>query len=412
MRLITPAGSALFVVFSLLPSARADDPFQISAQSTSGPPVTSTVNGSNLPRLLNDLIKGKDGFSSLRNVSSTASVRYGTENNAIVVTRNAGGTAASVSIPSINFKRNFTGTDSADLERHVEKFFRKDGADTYGKFVESVNQRTTLGVVDGNPLAATAVFANQPYVQFGLQPAPTPPGEHAVNRLDQVATPNLRLDVNGGYSHSDSGNGYYAGGAFSFGAKLGDRVGLVSTTPFEYRYVAGATAYDVAEEVSLPVVLLPPRGRASLDWMLTPTVFAGGAGSVDLAAGGVFLGGGLTSSLSLRFAGFIFTLADEINYAHGFPITVGDYKFDTRVEQEVAKNGVKITRFIGNDLYVDAGITYTEFLRKAAVGEYWTPTAGIGVRLGPGAGLRMGYSGDFGPGFIDHGGALQFYLNY
>ncbi len=393
-------------------AAQAGDPFQITAQSTSGPPITTTATGSNLPNLLSDLIKDNGAFSSLQNASSTASLRYGTENNAILVDKNAAGTSATVSIPSIGFTKNFTGANSSDLEKQIENFAKKQGADVYGKFIQSVNQQTTLGVTDGNPLAATALFANQPYVQFGLQPSPAQPGEAPANPLDKVATSNFRLDFDGGYSHTDIGSGYYATGAVSLGFKFGENVGLVFTTPFEYRYVAGATAYDIGEEVSLPVVIIPPRGQSGLSWMLTPTVFAGGAGSVDLASGGLFLGGGLTSSLSLQFAGFIFTLGDELNYVHGFPVTIGDYKFDTRLEQEVAKNGVKITRYFGNNLYIDGGITYSQFLQKAAVGEYWTPTAGVGLRFNSHAGLRVGYAGDFGPGFIDHGGAVQFYLNY
>jgi hypothetical protein len=37
---------------------------------------------------------------------------------------------------------------------------------------------------------------------------------------------------------------------------------------------------------------------------------------------------------------------------------------------------------------------------------------GVGVRIGPYSGIRIGYTGDFGPGFVDHGGNVEFYLNY
>ena len=400
------------LVLSLSAIARAGDPFLITAESTSGTPVSTSVGGSNLPNLLSNLVQDKSQFSSLSGHDTSSAVRYGSENNAILLNENAAGTSATVQIPSIGFQKTFTGTDSRNLESQIENYAKRYGADIYGKFIQSVNQNTTLGVTDGNPLAATAIFAGQPYVQFGLQPTPVPPGQSVPSPLDQVATPSVRLDFDGGYSHTDVGSGYYAGGAFSFGFKFGQQVGLVFSTPFEYRYVAGAAVYDLGEEVSLPVVIIQPHGPTGFSWMLTPTVFSGGAGSVDLAAGGLFLGGGLTSSLSLQYAGFIFTVADELNYVHGFPISIGDYKFETRLEQEVAKNGVKITRFIGDNLYLDAGITYTNFMQRAAVGEYWTPTAGVGLRVGSGAGLRVAYSGDFGPGFIDNGGAIQFYLNY
>jgi hypothetical protein len=403
---------ALAATLGLFSIARAGDPFLITAQSTSGTPETITAAGSNLPNLLNDLVKDKSQFAPLRNQSSSASIDYGTDKNAITVTKNAAGTSATVSIPSIGFTKTFTGASSSDLEKQIENYAKKNGADIYGNFIRSINQRTTLGVTDGNPLAATAIFANTAFNDFGLQPTPMPPGKGPESPLDLVATPNVRLDFNGGYSRTDAGAGYYAGGAFSFGVKFGERVGLVFTTPFEYRFISGAAVYDVAEEVSLPIVILPPQGSTNISWMLTPTGVGGGAGSVDLAAGGLFAGGGLTSSLSLQYAGFIFTLADQLDYYHGFPITIGDYKFDTNLDQTVAKNGLKITRYVGDNMYVDAGITYTEFLQRAAIGEYWSPTAGVGFRLGSNAGLRINYAGDFAPGFINYGGAIQFYLNY
>ena len=403
--------STLVVTIAFITTANAD-PFLITAKTTSGTPESTATSGSNLPNLVSNLVNGTSQFSTYSNRDFSAAVKYGSESNAILLSKNAANTSAIVSIPSIGFSKTFTGTSAGSLESQIENFAKKDGAEIYGDFIRSINENTTLGVTDGNPLAATALFADAAFSEFGLSAAPFSPGEGAANPLDLVATPNIRLDLNGGYSRTDSGNGYYAGGEFSFGFKFGSSVGLVFTTPFEYRYVSGAAVYDIAEEVSLPIVILPPQGSTGLSWMLTPTVFAGGAGSVDLASGGLFVGGGITSSLSLQYGGLIFTLGDQFNYAHGFPVTIGDYKFDTNLDQEIFKNGVKVTHFFGSNLFVDAGITYTDFVERAAVREYWTPTAGIGLRMSPNSGIRIGYSGDFGPGYIDEGGAVTFYLNY
>ena len=340
-------------------------------------------------------------------------MKYGTESNAILVSKNAADTSATVSIPSIGFQKTFHGTSSSDLGKPDHEITPRKTALTFtATFIRSVNQRTTLGVTDGNPLAATALLSNQTFTQFGLRTAPYQSDAETPNPLDQVATPNIQLDLNGGYSHASAGNGYFVGGGFSAGMKFGERVGLVFTTPLEYRYVNGAAVYDIGEQVSLPVVVMPSGGNGTFSWLVTPTFSAAGAGSVDLASGGVFLGGGITSALSCKLDGFVFTVANHYNYYHGFPITIGDYKFDTNLDQQVLKNGAKITRYFGEDLFLDGGITFTNFLQSAAVHQYWTPTAGLGLRLGPNAGVRVGYAGDFGPGFIDHGGELQLYFNY
>src|SRR6185437_14268168 len=165
-------------------------------------------------------------------------------NNAVIVTKNAADTSATLTIPSIGFTKTFTGTNSKDLEKQILDFARKDGAHVYGNFIRSLNATTDLGVTDGNPLATTALLANQSFLQFGLQPAPVPPGEGIPNPLDQVATSNIRFDFSAGYSHTHTGSGYYATGAFSLGFKFGDRVALVFDTPFSYRNVQGADVYN------------------------------------------------------------------------------------------------------------------------------------------------------------------------
>lgn len=405
--------SALFIAM-LFPAvvARAGEPFLITATTTSGTPASVSTGGSNLPNLITNVIKSESIFSSLQNRNTSATVRYGGLNDAIVVSKNSTNTSATLTLPSIGFTKTFTGSSESDLNSQIRKFAEKNGADIYGQFIRSINQSTDIGVTDGNPLAATAIFADQAYRQFGLEPAPFAAGTDPVNPLDQVATPNIRLDFNGGYSHSDSSSSYFAGGDFSLGFKFGDRVGLVFDTPFEYRNVQGADVYDIAEEVSLPIVLRKAGGNFSLGWMLTPTFTAGGAGSVDLAAGGVFLGGGITSSLSYQIAGFVVTLADSFQYFHGFPITIGAYQFDTNLDQEVLKNGLKLSKFFGNNFFLDASFTYTNFLQRADIREYWSPAAGLGFRFNSSAGLRVGYSGDFSHDFVAHGGELQLYFNY
>lgn len=403
---------AFVVALAAAVFCRAGDPFIITAQTTSGTPQTLIVSGHSLPNLVTDLVKSQSAFSSLQNRDTTATFTYGGVPNTIIITKNAANTSATLVLPGIGFTKTFTGKNENDLEHQIKNFAKKNGADVYGRFIQSLGQTTDIGVTDGNPLAGTAVFANQAYLQFGFNPTPFQAPLGNGDPLEQVATPNIRVDINGGYVHTDTTSSYYVGGAFSSGVKFGDRVGLVFTTPFEYRNVEGGAVYDLAEEVSLPIVIIKPQGKTSLSWMVTPTGIGGGAGSVDLAAGGLFAGGSLTSSLSLNVDTFVFTLADQFNYFKGFPVSVGDYKFETHLEQEIFKNGLKVTKFFGDSLFVDVGGTYTNFMRTARVSSYWTPSAGIGLRLGYHAAVQVSYSGDFGRDYAANGGNVLFYFNY
>jgi hypothetical protein len=401
-----------FAIAMLLASfVRADDPFLITAQSTTGTPKTVIVSGSSIVDLVRNAIKNESQFATLANQGVSANLRYGGINSAIQFSKNASNTSTTVSIPSIHFTRTFTGANASDVEKQIENFAKKNGANIYGDFLRHINEHSTLGVTDGNPLATTALLADYSYTLFGLQPAPFA-FEDPMDRLDATAEPRWRFDSWGGVSHTDSGDGYFAGGAFTLAFRFGDRVGLSLATPFTYRNVDGASIFDVGEEVSLPILAIKPKGDRTLSWLITPTFIAGAGGSIDAASGGIFMGGGATSSLSYQLSTFTFTLANQLDYFHGVPIQIGDYKFDTNLNQEVLKNGLKVTKIFGRTLFVDASITRSDFLQRAAIDHYWTPGAGAGIRLGDNAGLRIGYVGDFARRFNVNGGDIQLYLNY
>ena len=393
-------------------SAIASEPFTVVDQTTSGAPQSVTVTGNNLPNLVSHLIQSQQGFDSLQNRDTSASISYGRIPQAIILTRNAAGTSATLKLPTIGFSKTFSAANEEKLQSQIKDFAKRNGSTIYGAFIRSINERTDIGVTDGNPLAATALLADQQFWQFGLDPSPYRPGAGIIDPLDQVATPDLRLDLHGGYAHTDHETSTYGGGAITGGVRFSDSVGLAFATPFNYRNVSGADVWHIGEEISLPVVLVKPRGDRSLSWLVAPTFIAGASGSIGLASGGTFLGGGATSSLSFQLDSFVFTVADSWDYFHGFPLRIGPYRFDTNIDQQIVKNGLKITRYFGDSLFIDGGASYTDFIGRSAVNVYWTPTVGIGLRLNEHAGFHIGYTGDFGHDFAAHGGEMQWYWNF
>lgn len=398
-------------VLLLTSSAVAEDLFSVSARTTSGTPKSITATGSDITDLVTHLIRNESQFQTLQNRDVLATIRYAGVNNAITIRKNGANTSAAVNIPAIGFNKTFTASNENNLKNQIIDYAKKDGASEYGKFLRQVNEQSTVGVADGNPLAATALLSDYQYLTWGLQPAPFPDRGPLV-RLDAVSAPNIRLDASGGYAHTDDGNGYFVSGALTLGFRLTDQVALALATPFEYRRVEGANVYVVGQEAALPISLVPGKGDRSLSWTLTPAAVGGAAGSLELAAGGTFVGAGITSSLGYQLDDWTFTLADHYGFYHGFPIDIGNYRFDTNLSQQVLKNGLKVTRTFGRSVFIDGSITYSNFLQRAAVDHYWTPAAGVGLRFGPNAGLRVGYFADVRSKFRVQGGQAEVYFNF
>src|SRR4051812_9796369 len=190
------------IIVMVASPSRAADPFTLTA---TGGTRTVSVSSNDVSNLAGNLINNEDQFISLANTNVNGTLRYGSLNNAVLFTRNAAGTSASITIPSTGFSKTFTATNENDLQNQIEDFFRKNGAEAYARFLRSINEGTTLGVTDGNPLAVTALMADASFNRFGfLSP-----------RFEMPQTPPLgrgfNAHVDGGFSDSDDGDGWYAG---------------------------------------------------------------------------------------------------------------------------------------------------------------------------------------------------------
>src|ERR1051326_8730030 len=126
-------------VFSLvlvvtLPAYGAD-PFSLTAQTSSGPPLTITGTSQTLPDLIAHAFDTEDQFAALSGRAFTVSLRYGGIANAATFSRNAAGTSATLTIPSQNFTKNFTAANEGDLKDQLRDFFIKNSPNAYSKFL-------------------------------------------------------------------------------------------------------------------------------------------------------------------------------------------------------------------------------------------------------------------------------------
>ena len=386
----------------LVPSlAFAEDPFTLSA---SGGGADASASGNNLVDLVGNLIDSQDEFAPLSNRSIDGTLRYGALNDAVLFTRNSAGTSATITIPSTGYTKTFNADNEDELSDQIEDFFKNDGADAYADFLNEINRLTAIGVTDGNPLATTAILADLGFYRFGFI---TPADAENPLRING----GWDISLSGGVAETDDADGYFAALGLAKSWRIGDRVAIAWANNFRYRDVEGAAIYQMGSTIGLPIAIINANGNG-LAWHVTPAFVGGFGGSWDLAAGGFLAGGQLTSRLAYHNNGWTIALANQIGFFEGVPIEIDDFRFETNTSQQIAKNGVQLIRDLGDGAYIDVGLAYTSFLDDAFVDDYWSPSAGLGLRFGDSAGLRIGYKGDFADEYTAHGGNVLLYLGY
>ena len=274
--------------------------------------------------------------------------------------------------------------------------------DTVAQFIQVVNEQTLIGVTDGNPTALTALMTDE---SFRLFAQPRNPFADWAQGNDAG-----RLFVQGGLIQTDIGDGYIVDGALSTGFKITDRVGLTLSTPGSYRVIEDSATFTIGSIIGVPIKLTPAvDGDQPLLWQITPFGHIGGGGSEDQLSGGLILGGGIANQIGLRVGEFFIHSGQEFAVYSGQPIEVGDFRFETDVDQTIFKGdvGVIYGGFGDNSAYLDAGITYTQFLDDAAIDNYLSPYAAVGFKLGRSSLLRLGYRGDLADGFDTHRAELE-----
>jgi len=285
----------------------------------------------------------------------------------------------------------------------------KQGAsDEWVAFLQQANAMSPLAFLSGNPRSSVALMAGGPYRRFGLDDSRSRFGYEA--EVQRWGNFELRLDVGAGTIDAGGfGDLWSIDPTLTLAGDFGKTVGLSFSILTQYRNYDGAKSYDIGLELGLPVTVWRPDTAQPCYWQLTPFVQAAGGASIELAAGGLFLGGGLVSALAWNSGPFELLMANEISYYGGIPIDdIGGYDFDTQLSQLVFKNGLQGTWFPWSSVYFDVGLTFTNFvLDDANVAFYTSPTVGAGVQLGRRVDLRLGYEGDFGDNYRGHSVRLK-----
>lgn len=411
MRRHATAGIAIgLTIIAATSAVRADDLFTLSADSNTGPTVSATASGSSVIDLVEDLIDSEQEFESLEDQGFDASLRYGSIDNAVLVSRNADSTSATLTIPSTGYTKTFTADNAEDLEDQIVDFLLEDGQREYAKFLKTVNEQSALGVVDGNPLAATALLADNVFDRFGLGRGLMLPLESGMPD-DGYGS---RYEISGGFDSTDEGDGSHASAAISRVFRFGNRFGIAFGPHFTYREIEGADVFHLGGHIAAPIVIIGPEPKG-LVWQVTPAFQTSASGSEDLAAGGLLLGGSISSALRIPLGSRLaITIGNQYSAYEGNDLNIFSYEWDTDTSQQLLKNGVRVSFMPTQGMLLDAGVTHTQFLQDAAIDSYITPSIGLGFYFSAKqtSGIRVAYRGDFGDGYDSHGGTASLFFNY
>jgi len=287
------------------------------------------------------------------------------------------------------------GADADELMDEIEDWVEKEGVSDWADFLRASNAFTPLALLSGNPKSSVALMGDSAYRKFGPDDSRSRMGfGKSVQRWGAFE---LRVDAGvSSVNTAQFGDDLWTiDPSVTLAGDFGRYIGLSFSIVGQYRDYNGTQMADLGLELALPITLKRPD-RGPTFWQLTPFIQAAGGVSIDAAAGGLFMGGGLVNALGYHRGSLEILMANEIAYYGGIPVdNIGGYDFETKLSQFYFKNGLEGTWWLGGGFYADAGVHFTNFARDAAaVSWFVTPSVGAGWQLGRWMDLRLAYEAD------------------
>jgi hypothetical protein len=392
-----------------------------SVTTSPNPALTPVIiQSNNLPGMIKDTVDRAGQLAKFAGNKSTTTFSYMGIPNAVRVTVDPTGNDVVLSIPSIGFKKKFTGTSPNDAQEQVVEYLKKNTDKVWTKFQEVAIAQSPIAVTDGNPGSTTAFLATQTYMRFAthadirysaesekdINDQRKAEAEKAGKKFDDPVYKNAEFNVytTAGTYDADGFDGNQYQVVPSFAWHFDDRVSLYFALPVQYTAVSGANIYSIAAEVAVPVKVFmqKPEGAdegSYVTWQLTPYVDAGGGASTDLISGAFMPAGGIASLVEYDMANWRFSLGTQFGYYKSVSFTVDNITVDPGVDQQIFKVGPKATYYIAKGFYLDAGVAYSRFLQNAAIPDYWTPFGGFGCNITRALDLNLGIRADVASGY-------------
>ena len=291
--------------------------------------------------------------------------------------------------------QSFTGANEDEVYDQLEDWIKQDGVSEWAKFLQASNALSPLALLSGNPRSSVALMGDSAYRKFGFDDSHSRMGfGGSKQRFGGFV---LRVDAGvSSVNTAQFGDDLWTiDPMITLGGELGRYVGLSFSIVGQYRDYNDTKMADLGLEVAVPITLKRPD-RGQTFWQITPFLQAAAGASIDAAAGGLFMGGGLVNALGYNQGRFEILMANEMAYYGGIPVdNLGGYDFDVELSQLYFKNGLEGTWWMGAGFYADAGVHFTNFaVDAAAVSWFVTPTVGVGWQAGRWMDLRLAYEAD------------------
>ena len=382
--------------------------FEIFADAADGTEIA--VGGSSLPDLVENLIDSSGDFAALDGQDFTASLTYAGVADALnfELTETANDVTVRITSELTGLDRTFTGSTRGDVEDDIEDWLLSDGTSEYAKFQQAMQRHSPVAVLDGNPASTTALLGRQSYRRWAMPR--TGPDWLGRGLIEADNDPGrgwfFSVSAFGDFTDA-SGFDVVAGGfAMDSGRWFTEHVGFALSSLIVYVEVEDAAIIHGGTELAIPIRIFDRRafgeGPFDVTWQITPFGNLGGAGSIDMAAGGLIWGVGAANRITLGFDRFDVTFASQLSHYEGLKLSVSDYSFKPELSQQLLVNGVLVTMPVGTRFYLDGGVSYSRYLDDAAIQDWVSPTAGAGVRLGTRSSLGVAYTASFGDNNYDN----------
>jgi len=222
----------------------------------------------------------------------------------------------------------------------------------------------------------------------------------------------VRFDVTGGIADADGLESQFVQVASSFEYRLNRVLGVALSLPVSYYNVEEANVFTAGAHLDVPIRLIQQPDGKGFTWQVTPGALLAGSGSFEMVSGGLFWGLGGTTMVSYETGDWLLSASAGYTHFDSISLSIDDFEFDPDFTQDFVRVGGKASYHLGDNAYVFAGLSYSDFLDDAAVDSFVSPTAGVGLRTQNGFNVRLAYEGDFGDGYEAHKAQLGVQLPF
>ncbi|MBF0362889.1 MAG: hypothetical protein HQK49_17855 [Oligoflexia bacterium] len=279
----------------------------------------------------------------------------------------SGSTDLVLSVPLMGINKTFSGTSRDATNDQFKDWLKKDGQATLNDILKKMAELSPYDPVAGNP---TSLMGGMVTADFNRGFNPSSSTTTAGGAKDTSNLFGIGLQY-GLYKASGlNASNYTLPLSYTIRFASDPRKQLIFDIPLNYLKVEDAKSYNVGISASFKFPVID-------NWILTPSMGTGVAGSVDMASVGQIVSGSMTSSYTWDLQKVHLNLGNMLGYYQTIKIKIAGYESNPKLSNTVFRNGFMVsiphkistwdseseifvvdTRFFGDKLYLEQ---YNEF---------------------------------------------------